>query len=47
MAPDDAPKPTPRTPTTATSDGELSRMGREAVRYPPDPRLDKELRGWA
>jgi len=43
MAPDDAPKPNPRTTTAAPSDGELSRMGREAVRQPPDPRLDKEL----
>ena len=43
MALDDAPKPPPRSPTTATSDGELSRMGREAVRQPPDPRIDKEL----
>jgi hypothetical protein len=43
MAADDAPKPPPRSPTAATSDGELSRMGREAVRQPPDPRLDNEL----
>ena len=43
MAPDDAPKQPPRSPTAAPSDGELSRMGREAVRQPPDPRLDKEL----
>ena len=25
------------------TDGELSRMAREAVRQPPDPRLDKQL----
>jgi hypothetical protein len=43
MAADDAPKQPSRSPTTAPSDGELSRMGREAVRQPPDPRLDKEL----
>ena len=27
----------------APSEGELSRMAREAVRQPPDPRLDRQL----
>ena len=30
-------------PTTEPTEGELSRMAREAVRQPPDPRLDKQL----
>lgn len=30
-------------PTPEPSEGELSRMAREAVRQPPDPRLDKQL----
>jgi len=35
---------TPRTGSAPTpSEAELSRMAREAVRQPPDPRLDKQL----
>lgn len=44
---DDTPKSRPRSPkaepTPAPIDGELSRIAREAVRQPPDPRLDKQL----
>jgi hypothetical protein len=32
-----------RTSKSTPSERELSRMGREAVRQPPDPRLDREL----
>ena len=35
---------TPRTgPAPTPSEAELSRMAREAVRQPPDPRLDRQL----
>ena len=30
-------------PDPATSDAELSRIAREAVRQPPDPRMDRQL----
>ena len=30
-------------PTSEPSEGELSRIAREAVRQPPDPRLEKQL----
>ncbi len=30
-------------PTPTPTEGEMSRIAREAVRQPPDPRLDKEL----
>jgi len=30
-------------PASAPTEAELSRMAREAVRQPPDPRLDKQL----
>ena len=47
MEHDDTPKSRPRSPkaepTPAPTEGELSRIAREAVRQPPDPRLDKEL----
>ena len=31
------------TPAPTPTEGEMSRIAREAVRQPPDPRLDKEL----
>lgn len=37
------PQPTKAEPTPAPSDAELSRIAREAVRQPADPRLDKQL----
>jgi hypothetical protein len=44
---DTSPKGRPVSPKTdpaaEPSEGELSRMAREAVRQPPDPRLDKQL----
>ena len=49
MEQDEAPKGRPRTskPTPAPAAGpteeELSRIARQAVRQPPDPRLDREL----
>ncbi len=43
MAPDDAPKPTLRSPTAATSDGELSRM---AVKRSANPRTRGSTRSW-
>ena len=47
MEPDDTPKPRPRpakaAPTPPPTEGELSRIAREAVRQAPDPRLDKQL----
>jgi hypothetical protein len=47
MDPDDAPKRRPRTakavPAPLPTEEELSRIAREAVRQPPDPRLDKQL----
>jgi hypothetical protein len=47
MEHDDTPKSRPRSPqakpTPAPTEGELSRIAREAVRQPPDPRLDKQL----
>jgi hypothetical protein len=47
MEHDDTPRSRPRSPkaepTPAPTDGELSRIAREAVRQPPDPRLDKQL----
>ena len=47
MEHDDRPKSRPRSPraepTPAPTEGELSRIAREAVRQTPDPRLDKQL----
>ena len=47
MQHDDSPKGRPRPPQSkamaAPTEAELSRVAREAVRQPPDPRLDKEL----
>ena len=47
MQHDDTPKGRPRSPQSksmpAPTEAELSRVAREAVRQPPDPRLDKEL----
>ncbi len=47
MEKDDTPKRRPRSakvgPTPLPSEGELSRIARDAVRQPPDPRLDKQL----
>ncbi len=47
MEHDDSPKGRPRSPQSkpmsAPTEAELSRVAREAVRQPPDPRLDKEL----
>jgi hypothetical protein len=47
MQPDETPKrppqPTKAEPTPAPTDAELSRIAREAVRQPADPRLDKQL----
>ncbi len=36
-------QPTKAEPTPAPTDAELSRIAREAVRQPADPRLDKQL----
>ena len=36
-------QPTKADPTPAPTDAELSRIAREAVRQPADPRLDKQL----
>ena len=36
-------QPTKAETTTTPSDAELSRIAREAVRQPADPRLDKQL----
>jgi hypothetical protein len=36
------PRP-PKAPTTAPTDAELSRIAREAVHQPADPRLDRHL----
>ena len=47
MEPYDTPKrrPPPKKaePAPLPTEGELSRIAREAVRQPPDPRLDKQL----
>jgi uncharacterized membrane protein len=47
MEPDETPmrppQPTKADPTHAPTDAELSRIAREAVRQPADPRLDKQL----
>ena len=47
MEPDETPqrpRPAPKVePTPAPSDAELSRIAREAVRQPADPRLDRQL----
>ena len=47
MEHDDRPKGRRRSPNAesmpAPTEAELSRIAREAVRQPPDPRLDKEL----
>jgi hypothetical protein len=47
MEPDETPvrppQPTKTDPTHAPSEAELSRIAREAVRQPADPRLDKQL----
>jgi hypothetical protein len=49
MEQDEAPKSRPRTPKTAPAatsgptEEELSRIARQAVRQPADPRLDSEL----
>lgn len=47
MEPDETPtsppRPTKGEPTPAPTDAELSRIAREAVRQPADPRLDKQL----
>ena len=47
MEPDETPMPSPHTkkaePTHAPTEAELSRIAREAVRQPADPRLDKQL----
>jgi uncharacterized membrane protein len=49
MEQDEAPKGQPRTPKTTPAaaagptEEELSRIAREAVRQPADPRLDREL----
>jgi hypothetical protein len=43
MEHDDTSANPPRTSKATPTERELSRMGREAVRQPPDPRLDKEL----
>jgi hypothetical protein len=40
VSPSQSPKPEP---TSAPTDAELSRIAREAVRQPADPRLDKQL----
>ena len=40
VSPSQSPKPEP---TPAPTDAELSRIAREAVRQPADPRLDKQL----
>jgi hypothetical protein len=47
MEHDDTPKSQPRSPRAepppAPTEGEMSRIAREAVRQPADPRLDNEL----
>ena len=46
MEPDETPASRPPSraePVTPPSDAELSRIAREAVRQPADPRLDKQL----
>ena len=47
MEDDSTPKARPGSPkgpsTSEPSEGELSRIAREAVRQPPDPRLEKQL----
>ena len=47
MEHDETPGSGPRSPkaepSPAATEGELSRIAREAVRQPPDPRLDKQL----
>ena len=47
MAPDETPVPQPQSPKAdqphAPTEAELSRIAREAVRQPADPRLDKQL----
>ena len=47
MAPDETPVSPPQSPkadqTHAPTEAELSRIAREAVRQPADPRLDKQL----
>jgi uncharacterized membrane protein len=47
MEPDETPARPPQSPkadhTSAPSEAELSRIAREAVRQPADPRLDKQL----
>jgi hypothetical protein len=43
MEHDDTSATPSRTSKATPTERELSRMGREAVRQPPDPRLDKEL----
>ncbi len=47
MEPDETPAhpspPAKAEPTPAPTDAELSRIAREAVRQPADPRLDKQL----
>ena len=43
MEHDDTSTNPPRSSKATPSERELSRMGREAVRQPADPRLDKEL----
>ena len=46
MEPDETPvraQPTKSEPTPAPTEAELSRIAREAVRQPADPRLDKQL----
>jgi hypothetical protein len=46
MEHDDNPEGTARSPKperTTPTDADMSRFAREAVRQPPDPRLDKEL----
>jgi hypothetical protein len=47
MDPDETPMPKPQPTkaehTPAPTDAELSRIAREAVRQPADPRLDKQL----
>ena len=43
MEHDDTSATPSRTSKATPTERELSRMGREAVRQPPDPRLDREL----
>jgi hypothetical protein len=43
MENDDTSSNPQRSSKATPTERELSRMGREAVRQPPDPRLDKEL----